>query len=193
MTKPRSGHLSIIPSAAVFDHRLCRTDLAVLCALGAHADRIGRCWPATTTLANDIRVTTRQVRRCLRNLENCDHLKTEHRPGQRSVYVINRKGADPGHPGSGVPRTYSDTTPDTQVPGLDVDPGHPGSAPRTPRFRGPRTPRFRQTESLTEPLNGNIRVFRFPTSNFGPFGVPILPGDLTQIQRSRRTQNSTRR
>ncbi len=127
MTKPHSGNLSIIPAAAVFDSRLCRTDLAVLCALGAHADRNGRCWPATTTLANDIRVTTRQVRRCLRNLEDCDYLKTEHRPGQRSVYVINRKGADPGHPGSGVPGTYSDTTPDIQVPGSGCNPGHPGS------------------------------------------------------------------
>ncbi len=116
MTKPHSGNLSIIPAAAVFDSRLCRTDLAVLCALGVYADRNGRCWPATTTLAKDIRVTTRQVRRCLRNLEDCGYLHTEYPPGQRSVYVINRKGADPGHPGSGVPRTYSDTTPDTQVP-----------------------------------------------------------------------------
>ncbi len=117
MTKPRSGRLSLIPAAAVFDARLCRTDLAVLCALGAYADRNGRCWPATTTLAEDIRVTTRQVRRCLRNLEDCGFLHTEHRPGQRSVYVVDRGGADPGHPGSGVPRTYSDTTPDIQVPG----------------------------------------------------------------------------
>ncbi len=127
MTKPHSGHLSIIPAAAVFDSRLCRTDLAVLCALGAYADRNGRCWPATTTLAKDIRVTTRQVRRCLRNLENCGFLHTEHRPGQRSVYVVARGGSDPGHPGSGVPRTYSDTTPDTQVPGSGCNPGHPGS------------------------------------------------------------------
>ncbi len=127
MTKLHSGNLSVIPAAAVFDARLCRTDLAVLCALGAYADRNGRCWPATTTLAEDIRVTTRQVRRCLRNLEDCGFIHTEHRAGQRSIYVVARGGSDPGHPGSGVPRTYSDTTPDTQVPGLDVDPGHPGS------------------------------------------------------------------
>ena len=127
MTKPRSGRLSIIPAAAVFDSRLCRTDLAVLCALGAYANRSSRCWPATTTLAKDIRISTRMVRRCLRNLEDCGFLHTEHQKGQRSVYTVARGGADPGHPGSGVPRTYSDTTPDTQVPGLDVDPGHPGS------------------------------------------------------------------
>ncbi len=116
MTEPRSGRLSIIPAAAVFDSRLCRTDLAVLCALGAYANRSGRCWPATTTLAKDLRMSTRMVRRCLRNLEDCGFLHTEHQKGQRSVYTVARGGADPGHPGSGVPRTYSDTTPDTQVP-----------------------------------------------------------------------------
>ncbi len=121
-----SPRLSIIPAAAVFDSRLCRTDLAVLCALGVYANRNGRCWPATTTLAEDIRVTTRQVRRCLRNLEDCGFLHTEHRDGQRSIYVVARGGANPGHGGSKAPRTYSDT-PDTQVPGLDTDPGHPGS------------------------------------------------------------------
>ena len=126
-TAPRSGRLAIIPAAAVFDSRLSRTDLGVLCALGAYANRSGRCWPATTTLAKDIRISTRMVRRCLRNLEDCGFLHTEHQKGQRSVYTVARGGADPGHPGSGVPRTYSDTTPDTQVPGLDVDPGHPGS------------------------------------------------------------------
>ena len=41
--------------------------------------------------------------------------------------MVDRGGADPGHPGSGVPRTYSDTTPDTQVPGSECNPGHPGS------------------------------------------------------------------
>ncbi len=117
MTKPRSGRLSIIPAAAVFDSRLSRTDLAVLCVLGAYADRKGQCWPATTTLAEGIRVSTRQIRRCLRNLESCGYLRSTHRKGQRSIYSIVLDAIDPGHGGSGVPRTYSDTTPDTQVPG----------------------------------------------------------------------------
>ena len=82
MSNPRSNRLAIIPAAAVFDSRLCRTDLAVLCALGAYANRSGRCWPATTTLAKDLRMSTRQVRRCLRNLEDCGYLKTGHRPGR---------------------------------------------------------------------------------------------------------------
>ncbi len=137
MTKP-SRRLSVIPAAAVFDSRLCRTDLAVLCAIGAYADRKGKCWPATTTLAEGLSVSTRQIRRCLRNLERCGYLRSTHRKGQRSIYFIVRDAVDPGHGGSGVPRTYSDTTPDTQVPGLDVDPGHPGSAP--PDTQVPGTP-----------------------------------------------------
>ncbi len=111
MTKQQSGRLSIIPAAAVFDERLCRTDLAVLCALGAYANRKGRCWPATTTLAGDLRVSTRMVRRCLRNLETCGYVNTEHRKGQRSVYVVAREATDRGHIGSGV----------------EHDPGHSGS------------------------------------------------------------------
>ena len=156
MTKPRSGRLSIIPAAAVFDSRLCRTDLAVLCALGAYANRSSRCWPATTTLAKDIRISTRMVRRCLRNLEDCGFLHTEHQKGQRSVYTVARGGADPGHPGSGVPRTYSDTTPDTQVPGLDVDPGHPGSGgadtqvPGTPDTQVPPKDTIKDTTEHTD-------------------------------------------
>ncbi len=115
MTKQRSARLSIIPAAAVFDERLCRTDLAVLCALGAYANRQGRCWPATTTLAGGLRVPTRQVRRCLRKLEACGYVNTEHQKGQRSVYSIIRETTDPGHIGSGV----------------EPDPGHMGSGGRT--------------------------------------------------------------
>ncbi len=131
MAKQRSGRLSIIPAAAIFDERLCRTDLAVLCALGAYANRKGRCWPATTTLAGDLRVSTRMVRRCLRKLENCGYVNTEHREGQRSVYTVVREATDPGHigsrvehdpghPGSGGADTQVPGTPDTQVPPKDI-------------------------------------------------------------------------
>ena len=94
-----SGRLSIIPAAAVFDGRIGSADLRVLCAIAAYADRSGKCWPATTTLASELAVSDRRVRSCLRNLERCGYLKTEHRPGQRSIYVIARGGADPGRQG----------------------------------------------------------------------------------------------
>ncbi len=111
MTKQRSNRLVIIPASAVFDERLCRTDLAVLCALGAYANRKGRCWPATTTLASDLQISTSMFRRCRRNLETCGYINTEHQAGQRSVYSIIREATDPGHIGSGV----------------EPDPGHIGS------------------------------------------------------------------
>ncbi len=131
MTKQHSARLSIIPAAAVFDKRLCRTDLAVLCALGAYANRQGRCWPATTSLAGDLGISTRQVRRCLRKIETCGYVNTEHRKGQRSVYTISRGVTDPGHigsgvmlypghPGSGGADTQVPGTPDTQVPPKDT-------------------------------------------------------------------------
>lgn len=93
---PRFGRLSIIPAAAVFDTRLGNADVRVLCALGTFADKSGKCWPATTTLAEKLGISDRRVRSCLRKLETCGHLSTEHRPGQRSIYLIVRKPLDPG-------------------------------------------------------------------------------------------------
>ncbi len=116
-----SKRLSIIPAAAVFDRQLRRTDLAVLCALGAYANHNGECWPATTTLAEDIDVSTRMVRRCLRALESCGYVKTTHRRGQRSTYrVVGGDAGNPGHIGSGVepdPGHIGSGEADTQVPG----------------------------------------------------------------------------
>ena len=106
--------MSIIPSAAVVDHRLSRTDLAVLCALGTYTNRHGECWPATTTLAKDINVETRAIRRGLRNLENCGYVETTHRQGHRSTYqIVGIVGVDPGH------KRPPPRTPETG------DPGHP--------------------------------------------------------------------
>ena len=77
MTKQQSNRLSIIPAAAVFDERLSNADIRVFAALGAHADKHGRCWPATAALASDLRVSTRHIRRCLRNLENCGYVEIQ--------------------------------------------------------------------------------------------------------------------
>ncbi len=116
----QSGRLSIIPAAAVFDARIGSADLRVLCAIAAYADRSGKCWPATTTLASELGVSDRRVRICLRNLERCGHLKTEHRPGQRSLYLICRKASDPGTSASGVggdPGTSASGGAEREVPG----------------------------------------------------------------------------
>ncbi len=120
MTKPRSGHLSIIPSTAVFDHRLSHADVRVLAALGAHADKNGRCWPATTTLANETGMSERHARTSLRNLENIGYVETESRPGQSSMYRIPRNQAAGVEPNPGTilpePRNQAAGDPGTVVP-----------------------------------------------------------------------------
>ena len=88
MTKPHSGRLSIIPAAAVFDHRLSHADVRVLAALGAHADKQGRCWPAVPTLAQKIGLSERHVHRCLQALSKCGVVEIEKRPGRSSIYRI---------------------------------------------------------------------------------------------------------
>ncbi len=135
-----SKRLCIIPAGAVFDKQLCRSDLAVLCALGVFANRDRRCWPSTTTLATVLGISDRQIRRCLSKLEICGHIFIQHRPGRSSIYTINLEQADPGHRGSGV-------TPDTGVPGSAPNPGHPGSGTPDTQVPVPRTPRFRHKDS----------------------------------------------
>ncbi len=132
MTKPRSGHFSIIPTAAVFDHRLSHADVRVLAALGAHADKNRRCWPATATLATETGMSERHARTSLRNLENIGYVETESRPGQSSIYRIPRKhtagaprnsaaGVEP-NPGSILPepRNQAAGDPGTVVPPNDT-------------------------------------------------------------------------
>ncbi len=123
MADQRSGHLSIIPSTAVFDDRISNAELRVLCALGAYTHRQGYCWPATTSIAKDLGISTRQVRNCLRRLEHCGYLETDPKPGQRSTYRVVREPSNPGSSGSGV---------------TDMDPGSSGSAP--PEAQVPGTP-----------------------------------------------------
>jgi len=132
-----SERLSVIPAQAVFDQRLGNADLRVFSALGAFADRSGKCWPATTTLARKLGVSDRRVRACLRILEASGYLHTEHRPGQRSVYTIIRKPLDPGTSASGV-----DGNPGTSPSG--------GAEPHLPGTPEPHVPPKDTTNRLTE-------------------------------------------
>ncbi len=124
MTKPRSGHLSIIPSAAVFDHRLSNADVRMLAALGTYAGKDGRCWPAVTTLSMRTGICERHMRTCLHRLAERDYLEIERRPGQSSLYRLPRNctaGVD-ANPGTGVqdPRHWSAGHPGTGVPPNDI-------------------------------------------------------------------------
>ncbi len=151
--KPRrSGDLSIIPSVAVFDEQLGPADLRLLCALGAFADRHGKCWPATTTLAKELRISDRRVRACLRKLEGCGYVQTEHRPGQRSVYLIVRKLVDPGTLASGV-------DPGTSASGVGANPGTPASAP--PEHQHPGTPEHQHPPNGVTNVTKNDYTVRF--------------------------------
>ncbi len=141
----RSGRLSIIPAAAVFDDQLGSADLRVLCAIAAYADRSGKCWPATTTLASELGVSDRRVRSCLRNLESGGYLKTEHRPGQRSSYTILRETPNPGTSPSGESGTSASGVEDN--PGTSPSGGAEPELPGTPeRELPPKDTSERSTE-----------------------------------------------
>ncbi len=146
--------LSVIPVEAVFDQRLGNADIRVLCALGAFADRNGKCWPATTTLAEKLGVSDRRVRECLRNLEARGHLCTEHRPGQRSIYLLVRKPLDPGSSPSGV-------DPGTSPSGVG---GNPGTLPSGGAEREvPGTPEREvpPNDSINDTLNDDAARYAF--------------------------------
>ena len=89
MTKPRSGHFSIIPAAAVFDHRLSHADVRVLAALGAHANKERQCWPAVSTIADETQMSKRHALRCLQSLTTHGYLQIERRSQQSSIYQLS--------------------------------------------------------------------------------------------------------
>ena len=146
--------LSVIPVEAVFDRRLGNADIRVLCALGAFADRNGKCWPATTTLAEKLGVSDRRVRECLRNLEARGHLCTEHRPGQRSVYLLVRKAVDPGTSPSGV-------DPGTSASGVGPNPGTSGSGGAEREVPGTPEREVPPNDSINDTLNDDAARYAF--------------------------------
>ena len=77
MTKPRSGSFSIVSTAAVFDRRLSHADVRVLAALGAHADKKRRCWPAISTIADEANMSKRHARTSMYVGEGCGRDKVE--------------------------------------------------------------------------------------------------------------------
>ncbi len=146
--------LSVIPAEAVFDQRLGNADIRVLCALGAFADRSGKCWPATTTLAQKLGISDRRVRSCLRNLEACGHLCTEHRSGQRSVYLLVRKPVNPGTLASGV-------DPGTSPSGVDSNPGTSPSGGAERELPGTPERELPPNDSSNDTLNDDAPRYAF--------------------------------
>ena len=149
-----ASSLSVIPVEAVFDQRLGNADIRVLCALGAFADQSGKCWPATTTLAQKLRISDRRVRTCLRNLEACGHLCTEHRPGQRSVYLLVRKPANPGTLPSGV-------DPGTSASGVGANPGTSPSGGAEHELPGTPEHELPPNDTINDTLNDDAARYAF--------------------------------
>ncbi len=147
--------LSVIPVEAVFDQRLGNADIRVLCALGAFADRGGKCWPATTTLAQKLGISDRRVRSCLRNLEACGHLCTEHRSGQRSVYLLVRTPVNPGTSASGV------GDPGTSASGVDANPGTLPSGGAEHELPGTPEHELPPNDSSNDTLNDDAARYAF--------------------------------
>ncbi len=158
MTKPHSGNLSIIPAAAVFDHRLSHADVRVLAALGAHADKNGRCWPATTTLANETGMSERHARTSLRNLENIGYVVTESRPGQSSLYRI--------------PRNYTAGVPRNQAAGVEPNPGTILPEPRNQAAGDPGTV-LPPNDTKNDTKNDNKNDNKNGVTENNQTGVPV--------------------
>ncbi len=115
---------AMIPASAVFDKDLSRTTLAVLCALATYADKDGKCWPAVTTLAQRLNITTRGARKCISILRERGYIKTTLRQGHTSLYKI---AIDPGTTGTGV----------GPHPGTRGTGGEERGGPGTPERGGP--------------------------------------------------------
>ena len=118
-TKPRrSGDLAIFTAVAVFDLRLSNADIRVLAALSTYAGKDGKCWPATTTLAQGTNMSKRYVLTCLQDLRKFGYVTIKKRPGTSSLYHIPMNHSSP-HPGTIVHQPVNHSSPD---PGTIVHP-----------------------------------------------------------------------
>ena len=69
----------IIPSRVLDDERFSLTHIRVIAALGQHADKNGWCWPATTTLAERIKVSRQRISTCIRELKEWGYIEVTSR------------------------------------------------------------------------------------------------------------------
>ena len=88
----RGGGVSILIMSEVWKHAPAdKGDLLILLALADHADDDGRCFPSISRLAEKGRMSERNVKRCLRALEECGVVKTETGAGPKgcNVYIVD--------------------------------------------------------------------------------------------------------
>lgn len=83
--------LAIIPLSIVraLSGTCTRSAVLTYCALAAHADRDGRCWPGRARLSDIAGLSERQVSRATAELERKGLLRKESLPGGRVDYHLN--------------------------------------------------------------------------------------------------------
>ena len=80
--------MSIKVMSHVWEHSQSKgTELLLLLAIADHAADDGYCWPNLETLAGKIRMATRTVRRCVKELEACGELYVM-RSNHNNRYVV---------------------------------------------------------------------------------------------------------
>ena len=163
--------------AWVWDQVLPTTKKMVLLAIADHADDTGdNAWPSVSTLARKVSITTRQVQRLLRELEDDGLLITSRQQGGTSRTAIDRRpnlyqivmqppdvSVTPGMtPMSPPPRRMRHPSPDADVALTIIEPSrnHPGR-PKPAKAKDPIFDAVVQvcgisTSSLTKSSRGNI-------------------------------------
>lgn len=92
-----------VPVSALYDHNLSRTDLAVLVAIGEHADAMGRCYPSQERLGAFAGVGRRRANKAVQRLVKAGYLLLTGRDMRRCCYQLlpgpfGDEGATPPDP-----------------------------------------------------------------------------------------------
>ncbi len=128
-----------VPTRWVRELRGRPTELAVLIALAAFADRDGRCWPSTTTIGEEAGVDTNRVGRIISALARRGYVMRELRAGKSSIYQLQfaaphlATGVDNTPPATieGIPPAMVDGIPPATVDGYPPQSPAVGSLPGT--------------------------------------------------------------
>jgi len=133
-------NLCIIPARALFDPELTYPQLRALLAVGLHTDRYGdNVWASNSTLAAEARMDVRDLRRCLRELEEMGYLsriRRVHPGGGTATSLISVRLDDPIPTEPVVAQVGGGLMLPSPRGGGVVDPGGEGAG--TPGGRGPQ-------------------------------------------------------
>jgi hypothetical protein len=158
---------SRMPIAAAADRRLGATELRVLIALGASANKDGICWPSQTTISRIAGVDRRKVHATLSKLAATGHaIKIESAAGRSATYKLNYE-LSPGEAAALSPGEVAD---DEATVAWESDQLPPGEAAN---YRLGRRTNSLGTAQVEQPRERGARGTRFPAD-------AILPDDWRQ-------------